>query len=274
MELGTQRSYYPTVVIRSWLKWPRVLAAGLGVVAIAAGAVCLFTIDNSAGSLFLLTLGVVLLLAASLGERIELESFELLGARIKVRDVVESRLKLADLARVDPQDGAGTELRDQARALQRLVGLYDLYSYIRRTEPYGGRRTTALDKLAGEMQTVGHDIEFDPAEVSRWFHEGTDALRVVALNLMIARDECRDFLAVLKTVDAPRSNFEQFYGLVLGSKMLTDLNDIEGWVLAEAIKRAQRKRRFQRDDDLVELSNYILSQLNAKTHAASYPNTQ
>jgi hypothetical protein len=272
--LRHEAAYYQTVVRRSRLKWLRVVAAGLGVVALAAGAVALFTIDNSAGSLFLLTVGVVLLLAALLGERIELESFELLGARIKVREVVESRLKLADLASASPQDGAGTELREQARALQRLVGLYDLYGYIRHTEPFGRRRTAALDKLASQMQSVGHNIEFDPADVSRWFHEGTDALRVVALNLMIAREECREFTAVLKSVDAARSNFEQFYGLVLADKMLPKLDDIEAWVLGEAIKRVQRKRRFRQDDDLFNLSSYILSQLNGSTHPVSYPATE
>jgi hypothetical protein len=251
------------------MKWVRLAAASLGVVVFAAGAVALFTIDNSAGSLFLLTVGVVFVLAALLGERIEVESFELLGARVKVRDVVESRLKLADIASASPQEGAGGELRDQARALQRLVGLYDLYSYIRRTEPFGQRRTAALDELATQMQEVGSDVEFDPAEVSRWFHEGTDALRVVALNLMIAREECREFTAVLRSVDAPKSNFEQFYGLVLASKMLPKLDEIETWVLGDAIGRALRKRRFQRDRDLMRLSTDILSELNGNADVSS-----
>ena len=55
-------------------------------------------------------------------------------------------------------------------------------------------------------------------EVSAWFNNGTDALRIVALNLMLAREECRDFLAVLKAIDRPRSLFEQFCGLLLGKK--------------------------------------------------------
>jgi hypothetical protein len=73
------------------------------------------------------------------------------------------------------------------------------------------------------MQAVGREVVFDPAEVATWFHEGTDALRVVALNLMIAGEDCRDFLAVLEVVNAPRSLFEQFYGLILGQQMLSNL---------------------------------------------------
>ena len=259
-------SSYATVIVRSWRKWVRIAAACLGVVALVAGAVALFALDNSAGSLFLLTVGVVLVLGGVLSERIELESFELLGARIKVRDIVKSRLQLADLASASPQQAAETELRKQALALQRLVGLYDLYGYVRRTEPFGAERTATLDELAARMQSVGSGIKFDPAEVSRWFHEGTDALRVVALNLMLAREECRDFLAVLKCVDEPRSNFEQFYGLLLGREMIDALGDLERRLLAQAITRAQRKRRFHRDSDLVALSNDVLSKLGGEEH--------
>jgi hypothetical protein len=83
----------------------------------------------------------------------------------------------------------------------------------------------------------------------------------VALNLMLAREECRDFLAVLNAIDEPRSLFEQFYGLKLGQAMLTSLDDLERRLLADAIHRAQRKRRFRRDRPLMNLSNAILAKL-------------
>jgi hypothetical protein len=161
-----------------------VVAACVGVVVFAGGVIARFTLDNSAGSIFLVTGGIVLALAAFLGERIQLESFEILGAKIRVRDVVRSRLQLAELASTSPQKSGGAEIREQALALQRLVSLYDLYAYVRSTEPFSPRRTAALDELADRMQSVGRDVAFDPAEVSTWLHEGTDALRVVALNLM------------------------------------------------------------------------------------------
>jgi hypothetical protein len=249
------------VVFRRRLFWLRPAAAFLGVVTFTGGVVTLFTTENSAGSIFLLTFGVVLVLVAFLGERIQLESFEILGAKVKVRDVVRSRLQLAELASAGQDDGGGAEMREQALTLQRLVGLYDLYGYVRSTEPFGPRRTAALDQLADRMQGVGREVAFDPAEVSAWFHQGTDALRVVALNLMLAREDCRDFLAVLKTVEAPRSLFEQFYGLRLGRAMLPELDGLERWLLANAIERARRKRRFRHDPPLVSLSNMILSEL-------------
>ena len=133
----------------------------------------LFTIENSVGSLFLITLGFALLLVVFLGGRIQLESFEILGANIKVREVVKSRLELAQLADAGQEGGRNGGLREQALALQKLLTLYDLYEYIRRTQPGSDRRTADLDELAGRMQAVGRGVEFDPAEVSTWFPRET-----------------------------------------------------------------------------------------------------
>ena len=86
-------------------------------------------------------------------------------------------------------------------------------------------------------------------------------MRVVALNLMLARAEYRDFLVVLEAVDKPRSLFEQFYGLELGRAMLPSLGWLERRLLAEAIKRARHKRRFRHDRWLMRLSDTILREL-------------
>lgn len=250
------------MVIRRRLSWLRPITGLLGLVAFTCGVIALFTIDNSAGSLFLITLGIVLLLVGVLGGRIQLESFEILGAKIKVQEVVRSRLQLAQLAGGGEDDGGDGPARQQALTLQKLVGLYDLYVYIRRTQPASNRRTAALDELARRMQAAGREVPFDPADVSIWFHQGDDALRVVALNLMLGREECRDFMAVLKTVDEPRSNFEQYYGLRLGQKMLASLDGLERRLLADAIGRAQRTRRFRRDAHLLSVGKAILAELD------------
>ena len=85
---------------------------------------------------------------------------------------------------------------------------------------------------------------------------------MVALNLMLAREECRDFLAVLKTVDQPHSGFEQYYGLRLGQEMLPSLERIERQLFADAIARAQRTRRVRRDSHRWSLSESILADLD------------
>ena len=156
------------------------------------------------------------------------------------------------------------EVHWQALTLQRLAHLYDLYEHIRRTERASDKRTAALDQLALRMRTVGADAQFDAVEVSTWFHNGTDALRVIALNLMLAREESRDFLAVLKAIDRPHSLFEQYYGLLLGREMLPRLDTLERKLLTDAITRARRTRRFRRDQPLTSLGSTILSELDAK----------
>lgn len=242
----------------SWLSL--VLLAGLG--ALAGGFFTLFTTDNSVGGIVLLTLALALLVLAFFGERVQIESFEILGTKIKVRELVNNRLQLAHMGSTQTDDRNATAMHKQALALQSLGRLYDLYEYIRRTERVLDRRTSALDHLAHQMQLAGGEADFDPVEVSTWFHQGNDAMRVVALNLMLGREECRDFLAVLRTIDQPRSLFEQYYGLRLAEQMLPHLDAVERRVLAQAVGRARQKRRFRHDRPLMSLSNTILSELN------------
>jgi hypothetical protein len=248
------------VFVRRPLLWLRPVAALAGLAAFIGGVVALFTIDNSAGSLFLITLGVALVLVSILGRRIQIESFEFMGAKIKVLDVVRSRLELA-LAGSNGEAGRGAAMREQALTLQKLASLYDLYAYVRRTQRYSPERTATLDEIAARMREAASEGRFDPAEVSTWFHQGDDPLRVVALNIMLVHEECRDFLAVLKTLEEPRSLFEQFYALHLALRMLPSLQRFERHVLGDAIGAARRKRRFRRDPPIMSLSGRILAEL-------------
>jgi hypothetical protein len=245
--------------VPGWPVWLRVVAALPGAAAFVAGVVALFATDNGAAATFLLTVGVVGMLAAALAGRIEIESFGLLGAQVKVRQVVKRRLELADTGGT----AAGDDLRKQALVLQRLNTLYGLYAHIRRTEPFSGQRTRKLDDLARRMQAVGKEAAFDPAEVASWFHEGTDPLRVIAINLMIARPEYRDVLVVLATIEAPRSNFEQYWGLWLARDMAGNLEAVERGVLVTAIERARSRRRFRKDKPLMAMSAGVLAKLGA-----------
>jgi hypothetical protein len=234
-----------------------------GLAALTFGAFALFATENGAASLVLLTVGVVLILIAWIGPRVELESFEFLGAKLRVREVVAHRLRLAEAQAAEPRAGNREAARQQAAALQRLDSLYRLYDYIRRTQRWSDRRTVALDTVSDRMQKVGREAEFDRTEVATWFQDGDDALRVVALNLMLARDDCRDFVVALQAIDEPHSNFEQYYGLLLLRAMMSEFGELEHQLSAEAIRRAQRTKRFRRDRDLVGLSNNIVASLQA-----------
>jgi hypothetical protein len=231
------------------------------VAALCGGVLLLFTSDHDARSAFLLTLGVALLVVAVLWGRVQLEGFEIFGAQVRVREVVKSRLEVAESGEgVGVKDRAA--LRRQALVLQELAGLYELYAHIRRVEPPGPQRTDVLEEVAERMRQAGGDAEFDAAEVMRWFRDGTDPLRIIALNLMLAREDYRDFLAVLEAIETPHSLFEQYYGLLLAEAMLPEPDPLRRRLLGDAITRARRKRRFRRDPDLPDLSLCILKALS------------
>ena len=243
--------------MRPRLPW---IVGALGAAAIVGGVLVLFLTDHGARSAFLLTFGVLLVLIAALGRRIEVEGFEILGAKLRVREVVRKRLEMAE-------SGAGVDAarasapQQQAVVLQKLVSLYGIYQHIRLVEPPGDYRTGLLDELAEQMRSVGRQAEFEPPEVIAWFHEGTDALRVIALNLMLENEDYRDFLAVLDTIDAPHSLFEQFYGVLLAEEMAPELDSLQRRLLADAIDRAARKRRFKRDRYLPARAERLLKRL-------------
>ena len=163
-------------------------------------------------------------------------------------------MQLAEARDAGVAEDNGDALRRQAAALHTLYGLYRLYAHIRRTQPVGFQRTHSLDEVAMRMQHVGMTTEFDPVEVASWFDEGDDGLRVVALDIMLVRNECRDLLAALGAITEPRSSFEQYYGLVLARTMAPDLSELEKQVLRDSIQHASGKRRFRRDPSLDPLS--------------------
>jgi hypothetical protein len=82
------------------------------------------------------------------------------------------------------------------------------------------------------------------------------------LNVMLARAECRQLSAVLETIEEPRSLFEQYYGLRLARAMTPSLDLLERRILAGAIERARRRRRFRRDEPLMRLSDELLAELS------------
>src|SRR6266540_4328038 len=88
------------------------------VIAVVGGGVALFTTANSAGSLFLIGLGILLGLFAALGPRLEIESFEVLGAKVKVREVIKSRIALAQAAEGGADDARAEAMRAQALAVR------------------------------------------------------------------------------------------------------------------------------------------------------------
>lgn len=232
----------------------RWVIGGLGVTAATAGVAVLFATEHEARGAFLLTLGLVLMLVAWFWGRVELEGFELLGAKARERDVVKTRLELAKAS-------DNEQLHRQAAVLQELVGLYGLYEHVRHVERAIPRRIAVLDQVAARMRAPGAQAEFDPVDVIRWYHDGTDPLPVIALNLMLANEEYRDFLAVLETIDAPHSLFEQYL------RAAARRRDAVGPRSAAAAPAGGRDRpraaqaALRRDEPLMGVSHNLLDRL-------------
>jgi hypothetical protein len=252
----------PTAIIR-------VGAAVGALIAVIGGGVALFTTDNSAGSLFLIGVGILLGLVAALGPRLEIESFELLGAKVKLREVIDSRIALAKVAEGGADDAGVEAMRAQALALREL---YDLYEYVRRTEPASDDRTAMQDRLVFRMRNASTDIPFDRAEVISWFEEGDGFLRMIAISVMQAREDCRYFPVVLKALERPHSLNEQYQALTLGDEMSGGLDRVEQELFRNAILRAQRQQRFKNDGPLMALSDRILRDLEPRRRSTTAPN--
>jgi hypothetical protein len=233
-------------------------SAVVSVIAVVGGAVALFATDKTAGSFFLIGVGILLGLFAVLGSRLQIESFELLGAKVNVREVIKSRMALAQAAATAADDVRAAAMREQAIALQEL---YDLYEYVRRTEPPSDERTAAQDLLVGRMGRASTEFRVDRAEVVSWFDEGDGPLRMIAISVMQARKECRYFPVVLKALERPLSLNEQYQALKLGDAMRDDLDRLEHKLFTSAILRARQKKSFQDDEPLKLMSDRILSDL-------------
>ena len=144
----------------------RVAVALIGVALLAAGAIAVFVTDNGTGSAALVGVGAALLLAAGLWER--LESFELGGAKLS--------------------------LRDEARP---VAASYELVSEL----PPGPERGVALEGVVAEARAAARQRPHEPAEVRQLFERGTDGERIYVLGLMQEDERLRpDKSEVLRLV--------------------------------------------------------------------------
>jgi hypothetical protein len=107
----------------------------------------------------------------------------------------------------------------------------------------------------------------DPTEVLRWFEEGDGGARIVALGLMEADRDLRDFDAAIDAIEHSRTAFEQYHGLKLAASMQSaevaakagfeagpKLGYGQRMQLLAVAERAGRSRRVRGDSDR---ANYV-----------------
>jgi hypothetical protein len=235
----------------------RLAAALVGLLLLASGVVAVFVTETEAGSASLLGLGGLVLGVAIFSDRIE--SIEFAGAKLGLRDIAREQFALAATRESQGDHEAAAALRRQALALQRLAGTY---AQIRRSMPGSEERTEFLDEVMGQASELAASTELDPSEIWRWFDEGADDGRIIALGLMEGDERLCDFFCALDAIEHPHSPFEQYYGFRVAHKMLPGLNDLErGW-LAAAVSQARESKGFATDKPRMGVSGQIMQALD------------
>ena len=124
------------------------------------------------------------------------------------------------------------------------------------------------------MRNASTDFRFDRAEVVSWFEEGDGPLRMIAISVMQAREECRYFPVVLKALERAYSLNEQYQALRLGDEMSGGLDRLERKLFRNAILRAQQQRRFKNDGPLMATSDRILRDLVTRQRPTTTRNNE
>jgi hypothetical protein len=223
-----------------------------------------FATENGVGAGVLLAFGGVLLVLALLGNRIE--SFELGGAKLKLRAAAADRFALAEEFERRGDTATADQLRTEAQALLDAAGpIAADYRSARGAMRAGPERTRAMEAIVARARQLAAERPFEPAEVLHWLQEGSDEQRITALAMMQAKPELRNFEATLEAIKHSHSPFEQYHAMLLASQMIDDLAPPQRRRLAETIKAERRGLRFRLDSDRWSLSEGILRRVDERS---------
>ena len=234
----------------------RVGAGVVGVAVFATGVVAVFATDNGPGAATLLAIGAAFVAFAALGDRIQ--SLELGGVNLTLRDIARQTFALADEAERRGDDEAAERLRAAGRELQSLA---DEYRRIRSRMRSGPARTGALEDVVRRTRELAKRDAFEASDVSAWFDDGSPEARITALALMQASPGLRDFGAAVDAIAESESAFEQYHGLWLAETMVGDLTPGQRAELEAVVQRALRSLRVRRDSDRADAARRILAAL-------------
>jgi hypothetical protein len=234
----------------------RVAAGVLGVATFGTGVAAVFVTENGPGAATLLAIGAAFMAFAALGDRVQ--SLELGGVNLTLRDIARQTFALADEAERRGDDEAAERLRSAGRTLQDLAGEY---RRIRGSMRSGPDRTVALEDVVRRTRELAKGGAFEPDDVSAWFDDGSPEARITALALMQGNEGLRDFGAAVDAITGSQSAFEQYHGLRLAAVMVGDLTTGQRAELTAAVERALRSLRTRRDRDRRQLGERILAAL-------------
>jgi hypothetical protein len=234
----------------------------LGVAIFATGVVAVFTTENGPGAAALLAIGAAFAAVAALDDRIE--SLQLAGVNLTLREIARQTFARADEAERRGDEAAADQLRVAASALQALAREY---RRIRGSMKAGDRRTTVLEDVLNRTRALTDSGAFNANDVAEWFDHGTPEARITALALMQADPELRDFSAAVTAISRPASAFEQWHGLRLAELMYDDLTYGQRVELTDVLERVRPRLPSDHDRGRHDLAGRLLTALGHNERA-------
>ena len=211
----------------------RLLSGGLAVLGLglaAAGVAAVFMTESGTGAAALLTIGMILLLVAALGDRLE-------SLRYGDLELVLRR-KADEAARRGDVEGARALQRAADTVAQRAARLARTYKDVRGSMPAGPERTALMDRVLDEAKRDAHAPELDEEEVLRLLWTGSEGARVWALGVLQERPELATTRAVLEAVERPDQMFDQYQALVLAERFMS-LSTTRTWARERIVAAVQ-----------------------------------
>jgi hypothetical protein len=218
----------------------------LGLALAAVGIVAVFTSASDGGTAALIGFGALLLLLATMGDRLESLRFGDLELRLR---------RAADDADKRGDHEAAKTIRDAADTLGgRAATAKDRYAKLRREMPAGWNRTTQMEQLVTEAKKEAHAAELDQEEILRMLGTGSEGARVWALSILQERPGLASPRAVLDAIERPDNMFDWYHALILGQKFAA-LGTTRAWHLerlAGVVQAQLDADAYGNDDDCID----------------------
>jgi hypothetical protein len=237
----------------------RLLAVILGVPIFGTGVLAVFATENGTGAAALLGIGAAFVAFGALGDR--LESVDLGGVKLSIRDMARETFSLARRAEELGDTQAATRLRAVGKELEELA---DEYRRIRSSMDAGDDRTGPMDEVVDRAAALTGTDDIDPEAVADWFRLGRDEDRVIALGLMQGNPRLRDFDAALAAIERGSSPFEIYHGLDLAHAMVDTLSRGRREQLRRAVTKVLRGQLARRDEPIRKRAEKITTALDAR----------
>ncbi len=149
--------------------------------------------------------------------------------------------------------------------LEKLKFNASLYEVYRAHMLPGKKRTKELEKIVSEFRVMGLRMAAETAGlVAQLVEDDSPGNRVAALALLQVNPDAVYFPFILKTIESPKSAFEQYHGLVAAHAALQNCSDAQKMALRSAVE-AQRQPlipRFKPGSDRWTISDLILRDLD------------